>query len=72
MHWPASCVGLSTGAAAEEYGRIAAALRRTGRPMQSMDIMIAAIAVSLGNCTVVSSDGDLNVLPGLSVENWAD
>jgi tRNA(fMet)-specific endonuclease VapC len=57
--------------AAEEYGRIAAELRRIGRPMQQIDIMIAAIAFSLGNCTVVSADSDLAAVPGLTVENWA-
>jgi tRNA(fMet)-specific endonuclease VapC len=35
--------------AVEEYGRIAAQLRRIGRPMQQIDIMIAAIAQSLGS-----------------------
>jgi tRNA(fMet)-specific endonuclease VapC len=39
--------------------------------MQSIDIMVAAIALSLGKCTVVSSDNDLSAVPGLSVENWA-
>jgi len=58
-------------AAAFEYGRIAAALRRFGRRMQVVDIMIAAIALSLGNCTVVSADSDLAALPGLAIENWA-
>ena len=57
-------------AAAEEYGRVAADLRRQGRPMQVVDIMIAAIALSLGNCTVVSADSDLTAIPGLPVENW--
>ena len=57
--------------AAEEYGRIAATLRRIGRLMQSIDIQSAAIARCLGNCTVVSKDGDLSAAPGLSVENWA-
>jgi tRNA(fMet)-specific endonuclease VapC len=57
--------------AAEEYGRIAATLRRIGRQMQSVDIQIAAIALCLGNCTVVSKDSDLPDVPGLSVENWA-
>jgi tRNA(fMet)-specific endonuclease VapC len=56
--------------AAEEYGRIFAELRRIGRPMQQIDIQIAAIAASLGNCTVVSADSDLSAVPGLSVENW--
>lgn len=57
--------------AAEEYGRIFAALRRSGRPMQQIDIQIAAIALSLGNCTVVSKDTDFSAIPGLAVENWA-
>jgi tRNA(fMet)-specific endonuclease VapC len=57
--------------AADEYGRIAATLRRPGRQMQSIDIQSAAIALCLGNCTVVSKDSDLSAVPGLSVENWA-
>lgn len=57
--------------AAFEYGRIAAELRRLGRPMQQVDIMLAAIAVSLGSCTVVSVDSDLTAVPGLTVENWS-
>lgn len=56
--------------AAEEYGRIFAELKHLGRPMQQIDIQIAAIALSLGNCTVVSGDSDLADVPGLSVENW--
>jgi tRNA(fMet)-specific endonuclease VapC len=57
--------------AAFEYGRIAAELRRIGRPMQQIDIQIAAIAFALGHCTVVSADSDLRAVPGLSVEDWA-
>jgi tRNA(fMet)-specific endonuclease VapC len=38
--------------------------------MQQIDIMVAAIALSLGNCTVVSNDTDLAAVPGLTVENW--
>lgn len=56
--------------AAQEYGRIAAELKRTGHPIQQIDIMIAAIAQLLGNCTVVSSDTDFAGVPGLAVENW--
>lgn len=56
--------------AAFEYGRLAAELRRLGRPMQAVDVMIAAIALSLGNCTVVSADSDLMAVPGLAVESW--
>lgn len=60
-----------TEAAAFEYGRIAAELRRIGRPIGQNDIMIAAIALTLGNCTVVTMDTDLLAVPGLLVENWA-
>jgi tRNA(fMet)-specific endonuclease VapC len=63
--WP-----LTNGAAAE-FGRIRAELDRIGRPMQPIDVMIAAIAFSLGNCTVVTTDSDLSAVPGLAVENWA-
>jgi tRNA(fMet)-specific endonuclease VapC len=58
-------------AAAIEYGRVFAELRRMGRPMQQVDIQIAAIAFSLSNCTVVSADSDLAAVPGLVVENWS-
>jgi tRNA(fMet)-specific endonuclease VapC len=57
--------------AAAEFGRLRAELRRRGRPMQVIDIMIAATALSLGNCTVVSADSDLVAVPGLTVENWS-
>lgn len=57
-------------AAAEEFGCVFAELRRRGRPMQQIDIQIAAIALSLGSTTVVSMDTDLAAVPGLTVENW--
>jgi tRNA(fMet)-specific endonuclease VapC len=61
-----------TNAAAEQFGRVIAELRRIGRPMQQIDIMVAAIAFALGDCTVVSKDTDLAAIPGLTFENWAD
>jgi tRNA(fMet)-specific endonuclease VapC len=57
--------------AAEEYGRIAAQLRRAGRTMQQVDMQVAAIALTLSQCIVVSEDTDLLAVPGLNVENWA-
>jgi tRNA(fMet)-specific endonuclease VapC len=57
--------------AAQEFGRVFAELRRIGRPMQQIDIMVAAIAFALSDCTVVSNDTDLAAVPGLRVENWA-
>jgi tRNA(fMet)-specific endonuclease VapC len=60
-----------TAEAAQEFGRIFVELRRIGRPMQQVDTMIAAIARTMGDCTVVTTDGDLSAVPGLAVENWA-
>lgn len=60
-----------TETAAEEYGRIAAELRRLGRPIGKIDMLIASIALSLGKTIVVSADNDLTAVPGLTVENWS-
>jgi tRNA(fMet)-specific endonuclease VapC len=60
-----------TEAAAEEFGRLRALLRRNGRPVQAIDIQIAAVALSLGNTVVVSMDTDLAAIPGLTVEDWS-
>jgi tRNA(fMet)-specific endonuclease VapC len=57
--------------AAEEYGRLYAELRRRGRLMQQIDVQIAAIALTLGQCVVVTTDSDFAAVPGLTVENWA-
>jgi tRNA(fMet)-specific endonuclease VapC len=56
--------------AAFEYGRLYAELARLGRPIGAVDSMIAAIAKTLSNCTVVSTDSDLRAVPGLTVKNW--
>ncbi|MFO7901123.1 MAG: type II toxin-antitoxin system VapC family toxin [Pirellulaceae bacterium] len=56
--------------AAFEYGRIYAELACLGRPIGVVDMMIAAIAMTLGNCKVVSSDSDLLAVPGLKLEDW--
>ena len=57
--------------AAEEFGRIYADLQRRGRLIGPIDMQIAAIALTLGDCTLVSKDNDFSVVTGLSVENWA-
>jgi tRNA(fMet)-specific endonuclease VapC len=57
--------------AAYEFGRIIAELKRIGRPIQQVDIQIAAIAFVLGDCTVVTGDSDFAAIPGLTIENWA-
>src|SRR5947209_6034284 len=62
---------LVTEAVAFEYGQVAIELRRTGRPIGQNDMMIADIARTICNCTVVTMDTDLAFVPGLTVEDWA-
>ncbi len=57
--------------AARHFGRLRQELRRVGRAMSVVDMQPAAIAFALGNCTVVTKDGDLSAVPELQVENWA-
>ena len=57
--------------AARQYGRLFALLKRAGRPVQQIDIQIAAIALTLGRCTVVTRDCDLAAVAGLDVEDWS-
>ena len=58
-------------AASQEFGRLAALLKRQGRPIGAIDVLIAAIAMTMPNCVVVSNDKDMFEIPGLTVENWA-
>lgn len=64
VEWPL------TTEAAQEYGRLYALMRRTGRTIGSNDLLIAAIALTLPRCTVVTKDGDYRAVPGLRIENW--
>ena len=57
-------------AAAIEYGRIRAALRRQGTPVGSMDILIAAHAQSMNLTLVTDNTREFARIKGLSVENW--
>jgi tRNA(fMet)-specific endonuclease VapC len=57
--------------AAQAYGRIRAVLERQGTPTGSMDILIAAHALSL-NCTLVTNnEREFSRVPSLKIENWA-
>lgn len=59
-----------TRSASQEFGRLATALKRAGRVIGPLDILIASIALTLPNCTVVSTDQDMLHMPGLNVEDW--
>lgn len=58
-------------AAAREYARLWAIMRAGGVTIQEIDLMAAAIARILPNCTVVTEDSDFGRVPGITVENWA-
>lgn len=54
---------------AATFGRVKADLVKRGRPIADFDIAIAATALAL-DLAVVSDDGDMSHVRGLSVENW--
>jgi len=56
--------------AADRYGRVAAALRRQGRPIGCMDTKIAAHALAEGLILVTNNTDDFRHVKGLALENW--
>jgi tRNA(fMet)-specific endonuclease VapC len=56
--------------AAAAYGRLRAALEQKGTPIGSMDLLIAAHALSLGVKLVTNNTREFRRVPGLRVENW--
>lgn len=57
--------------AAARYGPLRAELERRGRPIGSLDMLIAAHALSLGRTLVTNDEHEFTRVPELSVENWA-
>lgn len=57
--------------AAAEYGRLRTLMARSGQKIGAIDLQTAAIARTLGRCTVVTMDGDFSRVPGLAVEDWS-
>ncbi len=45
-------------------------LHRAGRPIGPMDTLVAAIALALGDCAVVTTDRDYLSVPRLTAKNW--
>ncbi len=58
-------------AAAWSYGRLRAQLEAKGTPIGSMDLFIAAHALSLGVRLVSNNLREFRRVPGLRLENWA-
>ena len=56
-------------ATAEHYGIIHQELRRRGRVLSQVDIMLAALARQM-RLTLITSDRDFTALPDVATENW--
>ena len=58
--------------AAIAYGEIRAALEAQGKPIGSLDTLIAAHALSLETTLVTNNVREFSRVPGLDLENWVD
>jgi predicted nucleic acid-binding protein len=55
----------------EAFGRIKAALQRTGRTIDDFDVAIAAHAVAAGGSLVTFNTRHMARIPTLSLEDWS-
>ncbi|MDD4889338.1 MAG: type II toxin-antitoxin system VapC family toxin [Phycisphaerae bacterium] len=56
--------------ASEIYGLLRAGLERAGRPIGSMDTLIASHALALDATLITSNEREFRRVSGLRVENW--
>ena len=57
--------------AAQHYGSIRAHLERQRTPIGSLDILIAAHALSMGSVLITNNESEFKRVPNLRIENWA-
>ncbi|MDP8227531.1 MAG: type II toxin-antitoxin system VapC family toxin [Candidatus Celaenobacter polaris] len=57
--------------AADYYGKVRTFLEKRGTPIGSLDMLIAAHALSLGCILVTNSVKEFSRIPNLKIENWA-
>jgi len=58
--------------AAIEYGKICAYLQSQGTPIGTMDMLIAAHALSKSLTIVTNNKREFERVPGLIIENWSE
>ena len=58
-------------AAAQHYGEIRAYLERQGTPIGSLDMLIAAHALSLNSILITNNETEFKRVSNLNIENWA-
>jgi tRNA(fMet)-specific endonuclease VapC len=54
---------------AVRYGEVYQELKRAGRALSQVDMMLAAMTRHL-NLTLLTTDGDFDALPDIRTENW--
>jgi tRNA(fMet)-specific endonuclease VapC len=58
------------GEASQYYGDLRAYLEKQGTPIGSLDMLIAAHALSLAGTLVTNNEKEFNRVPNLNIENW--
>jgi tRNA(fMet)-specific endonuclease VapC len=55
---------------ATHYGTIRHSLKRQGKPIGPLDLLIAAQAISRGLILITNNEGEFKRVPGLKLDNW--
>jgi len=56
--------------AAQKYGRLRSFLEKQGTPIGSLDMLIAAHALSIDCILVTNNEKEFNRVPNLNIDNW--
>ena len=56
--------------AAQYYGNLRAHLERQGKPIGSLDMLIAAHALSASSILITNNEKEFSRIPALQIENW--
>ncbi|MBW1703545.1 MAG: type II toxin-antitoxin system VapC family toxin [Deltaproteobacteria bacterium] len=56
--------------AAQHYGKLRVYLEKQGTPIGSLDMLIAAHALSVGCILVTNNEKEFNRVPNLKIDNW--
>ncbi len=56
--------------AAQYYGDLRAGLEKQGTPIGSLDMLIAAHAISLNSVLITNNEKEFNRVPNLRIDNW--
>ena len=70
LSYPGPIVLAIDDAAAEYFGKFKAALRREGKPIGDVDLLIAGVAVSRGLKVVTNNTEHFERIADISLENW--